>query len=133
MTIMPPAVPVLESAVEQYLCRRVARIGGQCLKLVPVDAGVPDRLVILPWAGMYLVELKSPTGKPSPIQQVWHTRSAAIGEPVAVLHSPAEVDEWLRENMDAVHFQTSKTAKAERAAARAAEMGRELAGATASA
>lgn len=66
-----------------------------CLKLMPMPAGIPDRLVLLPGGRVYLVEMKQPKGKCSPIQLERHRRLAAIGYPVAVLWNKEEVDLWL--------------------------------------
>lgn len=38
-----------EKDVEQYLCKRVKEMGGKAYKFVsPGNAGVPDRLVVVP-------------------------------------------------------------------------------------
>lgn len=84
-----------ESVVERHLVQRVRALGGQCVKLMPTIAGVPDRLVLLPNGGFALVELKQPKGRLSPVQIEWHRRLAEIGHPVAVLWSKEEVDLWL--------------------------------------
>lgn len=84
-----------ESAVERHLVQRVRSLGGMCLKIMPTIAGVPDRLVLLPDSRAYLVELKQPRGKLSPLQLEMHRRLAAIGWPVAVLWNKEEVDLWL--------------------------------------
>lgn len=39
----------IEKDVEQYLCKRVKEMGGKAYKFVsPGNAGVPDRLVVVP-------------------------------------------------------------------------------------
>lgn len=84
-----------ENAVERHLARRVQQIGGMTVKMVPVVAGVPDRLVILPSGAIRLVELKKPTGKLRPAQEVWHRKAAKRGVIVPVLYSSQQVDDWL--------------------------------------
>ena len=84
-----------ESALEQLLFRQVRVMGGIAVKLAPTVAGVPDRLILLPGGRHYLVELKADGGRVSPVQVLWHQRSAAIGHPVVVLTGRAEVDAWL--------------------------------------
>jgi hypothetical protein len=84
-----------ESALEQMLFRQVRARGGIAVKLAPTQAGVPDRLILLPEGRHVLVELKADGGRVSPAQTLWHQRSAAIGHPVIVLRGRAEVDAWL--------------------------------------
>jgi hypothetical protein len=84
-----------ESAVERRLTREVQRLGGVSVKIMPVVAGTPDRLILLPGGQMYLVETKAPTGSLRPAQVVWHARAAAIGTVVTVLSSVQEVAAWV--------------------------------------
>lgn len=84
-----------ERDVERHLVLRIRQRGGMCIKLMPTIAGIPDRLVVLPGRPMLFVELKGPGGKLSPIQVEIHKRLATIGQPVTVLWSKEEVDEWL--------------------------------------
>lgn len=84
-----------ERRVEKRLVMKVRAAGGMCLKMAPTQAGMPDRLVLLPGGRFFLVELKSPRGRLRPIQVVWHQRAAKLGHPVVVLNSTRRVDEWL--------------------------------------
>lgn len=84
-----------ETVVENYLYRQVRKLGGMCVKTPATVAGWPDRLVILPGQPIYLVEMKQPKGKLSPLQIEIHRRLAALGHPVATLYTKAEVDLWL--------------------------------------
>lgn len=88
-----------ETSVERRLVAEVRGRGGICIKILPVVAGVPDRLVIMPGGRMYLVETKAPGGRVRPAQAVWHARAAALGVTVAVLRSAEEVIAWIR-NLD---------------------------------
>lgn len=84
----------LESLAERLLHDRVMAAGGLCPKLAPVDAGIPDRLVI--WEGrVYLVELKRPGGRVRPIQAAWHNRARQAGVEVVLLSGTVEVSAWL--------------------------------------
>lgn len=84
----------LESLAERLLHDRVMAAGGLCPKLAPVDAGIPDRLVI--WEGqVYLVELKRPGGRVRPIQVAWHNRARRAGVEVVLLSGTVEVSAWL--------------------------------------
>ena len=89
-----------ETAVERSLAKAVRGAGGLTVKIMPVVAGVPDRLVLLPGGRLFLVEAKAPTGRLRPAQRIWHERAARLGIPVAVLHSPQEVAEWLANVLD---------------------------------
>ena len=90
--------PVMrERRIEQRLAERVKALGGVAVKMVPTIAGLPDRLVLLPNGVARFVELKSPTGRLRPVQQVWHERLDRLGHPVAVLSSTDQVDRWIDE------------------------------------
>lgn len=67
------------------------------MKIAPVMAGAPDRLVLLPGGRVYLVETKTERGSLRPIQRVWHDRAAALGTEVVVLHGAGQVRAWLQE------------------------------------
>jgi len=54
-----------ERDIEAYLRDQIKRLGGIAYKFVsPGNAGVPDRLVLLPGAGVVFVELKAPGKNP---------------------------------------------------------------------
>ena len=58
-----------ESEIEGRLRDGVKRLGGKAFKFVsPGNAGVPDRLVVLPGGKIIFAELKTDTGKVSTIQ-----------------------------------------------------------------
>lgn len=84
-----------EAKLELYLRSKVRELGGMVLKLMPVIAGTPDDLVILPGGRLFLVELKVPKGILRPVQVVMHQRLRAMGVPVAVLKGQPEIDRWL--------------------------------------
>ena len=90
-----------EAKVEAYLAREVKALGGLCFKLLPSVTGLPDRLVVLPGGRVFLVELKSATGRLRERQKVIGIRLAARGVQVPVLHSTDDVDAWL-ESLDSV-------------------------------
>lgn len=88
---------MLERDLEARFRKRIRAAGGMVIKLAPMQAGVPDRLVLM--AGrMHLVELKTETGRLSAIQIHWHQRAAAIGVTVVTLSGLAEVDQWIERN-----------------------------------
>lgn len=87
----------LESGHEKFFLERVRAAGGVLVKLIPVTRGMPDRLVLWPDGRAYLVELKTPNGRTSPIQDHVHARMAERGHPVAVLWGRDQIRDWLRE------------------------------------
>lgn len=71
----------LENAIEKKLRARVKAHGGRCLKWVsPGEAGVPDRIVLLPGGRIVFVETKRPKGgKLSPLQNYWGRTLKGLG------------------------------------------------------
>jgi len=89
---------VLESAVERKLVDGIRKAGGWAIKLVsPGNSGVPDRLVLMPGGRVIFVELKTDTGRVSPLQQQVHDRLRGMGMDVRVLYGIVAVREFLRE------------------------------------
>ncbi len=86
---------MIEASVERRFNELVRARGGYTFKLAPTEAGIPDRLVLLPGGRIFLVELKTTTGRLSRIQGVWHAKAARVGTKVAVLHGRAEVEAWV--------------------------------------
>jgi len=85
----------LESRHEGRFNIGVKRLGGMSVKLVPVRAGLPDRLVLMPGGRTYLAELKTDTGRLRPIQKVVFEKLAAIDHPVYVVAGSNGVDKFL--------------------------------------
>ena len=92
--------PEFESRLESFFQQRVRNLGGIAVKIAPTLAGIPDRLVLLPGGGMYLVELKTTAGPLRPIQRHLHTRIEELGTPVYVLRGRADVIVWLRDRVE---------------------------------
>ena len=64
-------IKMLEKEVEKFLVREVKKIGGVSFKFIsPGNAGVPDRIVILPTGKVVFVELKTDKGKLTKLQEV---------------------------------------------------------------
>lgn len=62
----------LEKDIEAKLVNIVKRHGGLCLKWIcPGWAGVPDRIVLLPYGRVIFVELKRPEGGVLSARQKW--------------------------------------------------------------
>lgn len=86
-----------EASLESHFMKRVRLVGGYSIKLAPMEAGVPDRLVMFPGGRMFLVELKAEDGALSPKQRHWHQRALHdYGVPVHVVTGRAGVLNWLR-------------------------------------
>jgi hypothetical protein len=87
---------MLEKQVERYLVNEVNRRGGLCMKFVsPGNAGVPDRIIVLPGGKVGFVEVKRPGGVIRPLQQYMLGKLERLGCEVAVLDSREAVDEFL--------------------------------------
>ncbi len=87
-----------ERDVEKILVGEVKRLGGRAYKWVsPGNDGVPDRIVIFPGRKPVFVELKTETGKLSPLQAAQIARLKELGQDVRVLHGPTGVGAFLRE------------------------------------
>lgn len=73
-------------------------MGGACFKWTsPGTDGVPDRIVILPDGRVIFVELKTETGRLSPVQEYQIRRLEKLHQTVRVLHGADEVKEFLQE------------------------------------
>jgi len=91
---------MLESRSEKLLCRRIKEAGGWAIKLVsPGNAGVPDRLVLLPGGRVIFVELKQEKGRLSPLQRETHRRLEELGMDVRTLYGRDQVLDFVEEEV----------------------------------
>lgn len=87
-----------ESEVEKLLVGGIRKLGGRAFKWVsPGNDGVPDRIVVLPGLPTVFVELKTVTGKLTPLQRVQLKRLRDMGQAVRVLYGEREVATFLEE------------------------------------
>lgn len=87
-----------EKDIEKYLRDKVKRLGGIAYKFVsPGNAGVPDRLVLMPGGRIVFVELKAPGKKSTPLQRLQQKRISDLGFDVRVLDDKAKVDAFIKE------------------------------------
>ena len=87
---------MLERDIEKYLVEQVKTIGGRAYKFVsPGNAGVPDRIIVLPGDRIAFVELKAPGKKPTTLQESQIRKISALGAKVFVLDSKADVDYFI--------------------------------------
>lgn len=78
---------MLEKDIEKILVAEVKRLGGRAYKWVsPGNDGVPDRIVILPDQRPIFVELKTDTGKLSPLQKVQCKKLIDLGQRVEIIY-----------------------------------------------
>ena len=76
-----------ESRIERWLGRKVESVGGIYYKFVsPGNAGVPDRLLILPDGKVWFVEIKDEKGKLSQQQIRQQNRMRATGATVYTIY-----------------------------------------------
>lgn len=86
-----------ESRVENYLKRRVERLGGKAYKWAPVGVvGVPDRMVLLPGGKVIFIELKAPGEKPRKIQEYRAKELRKLGFQVECLDTIEKVDLFIK-------------------------------------
>lgn len=84
-----------EAAVEQVFAKRVRDLGGLSFKFAPLNAGNPDRIVLMPGGAIYFVELKADTGALHPAQVLWHRRAQELGIHVHVVTGSDQARSWL--------------------------------------
>lgn len=89
---------MLESALEKLFVREVKKLGGKAYKWVsPGNAGVPDRIVILPNRAPIFVELKTDSGRLTELQKIQHRRLNKLGQNVVTLYGLKGVNNFLTE------------------------------------
>lgn len=90
----------MERDVEKALIRAAVSAGGFALKLAPVSAGLPDRLVILPGGEVGFCELKNgAAGRVSSVQTKWLQRLANMGFKARVARTAAEAEDFVLDIM----------------------------------
>ena len=86
----------LEKDVERKLTEGIKALGGLSYKFIsPGNAGVPDRIVILPGGHVVFVELKTWRGQLTVLQmrQIERLRACTV----RILHGELEVERYLAE------------------------------------
>lgn len=87
---------VLEKEIEATFCNEVKKLGGKAYKFSsPNNAGVPDRIVILPEGRLYFVEFKTPGKAPRILQRMVFSNFSRLGHKVHVIDSMAGVYRFL--------------------------------------
>ena len=69
-----------EKDIERFLVNGVKKLGGVAYKFVsPGNAGVPDRLIVMPCGRLYFVELKTDAGYATVLQKRQMDRLMRLG------------------------------------------------------
>lgn len=85
-----------EREIETLLREGIKKLGGRAYKWVsPGNAGVPDRIVILPGGRIVFVELKQESGRLTRLQKVQQEQLTRLKVPVATLYGAADVYRFL--------------------------------------
>jgi len=91
-------IKMLEQEIEKFLVREVKKLGGISFKFIsPGNAGVPDRIVILPIGKVIFVELKTDKGKLTKLQEVQIKKISDLGADARVLRGIEGVKEFINE------------------------------------
>lgn len=86
-----------ESHIERKMKGKVEEAGGWFLKFTsPSQAGVPDRLVLLPKGKAFFAEIKAPGKVPEPLQRKVIERMVRLGHPVEVIDSIEQIDDVIK-------------------------------------
>ncbi len=89
-----------EREVERFFKAQLEKRGAIVWKFVsPGQAGVPDRVVLLPGGRVVFAEMKAPGEKPRPLQRAVFARMARAGHPVYIIDSREAVKKFMEEVM----------------------------------
>lgn len=81
-------IGITEKELEAKLVSFVRKAGGLAVKFWAISfVGFPDRIVLMPGARIWFVEMKKPGKKPSKIQAYVHGQLRALGFKVHVIDS----------------------------------------------
>ena len=87
---------MLEKEIEKRLVKGIKKLGGKAYKFVsPGNAGVPDRIVILPDKQPIFIELKAEKGKLTELQKNQLKKIVDLGQRVEVLYGVDDVNWFL--------------------------------------
>lgn len=93
-------IQLREKEIEAKLKKEVEKVGGLALKFIsPGVAGVPDRIVLLPYKVIAFVELKAPGEQLRPLQLKRKKQLEKLGFKVYVIDTIQALDVFLGEMM----------------------------------
>lgn len=82
-----------EKALERRLVKECEKQGLLCLKYTnAIQAGYPDRQIVLPDGMVVWAEIKSRGKKPTPLQERRHEQLRRLGHRVDIIDSPESID-----------------------------------------
>lgn len=88
---------MLEKHIEAYVKKEVEKLGGKCLKWVcPGNAGVPDRIILLPTGEVWFAEFKNDNYQPTEIQRYWIRTLGGLGFKAGVICGMDEARQLVR-------------------------------------
>ena len=86
-----------EKLLEKNLRDKIKTLGGVALKFHCLSfTGFPDRIILMPKARIYFVELKSEGKKPTKIQLVCHEMLRGLGFQVLVIDTKILLADFLK-------------------------------------
>lgn len=87
-----------EKVLEKRLIKKIEQLGGWCLKLWSISfTGLPDRMILLPGARIYFVEVKRIGQEPN-LRQKWvHGKLRAFGFKVYWISTEEHLNNFLDE------------------------------------
>lgn len=89
-----------ESTLENTLRLAVKRSGGLCFKLPAfLYRGIPDRLVLLPGARVWFVELKTDTGRTSVHQKRYQKILQTLGFNSVIIQGELPLKEFIHDHL----------------------------------
>lgn len=87
---------VRERDVENYCLQEFKKLGWLLPKWTsPSNRSVPDRIGLLPFGIVKLIEFKAPGKQPTPLQLKVHEKYRAMGHRVFIIDSKAKVDYYI--------------------------------------
>ncbi|MEN7553157.1 VRR-NUC domain-containing protein [Clostridioides difficile] len=107
---------MLESKIEKRLKKEIELLGGKAMKFIsPGEAGVPDRIVLLPEGHVIFVELKAPGKKLRKLQQYKMLELRELGFKVKCVSTLKEIDDFIKEvkgwNLNHIHTKNTQLEK----------------------
>lgn len=89
-----------EKSIEEKLVAAVKAVGGVCWKFTsPGTAGVPDRIVLMPFGRIGFVEVKAPGETPRPLQRSRLKLLRRLGFKAFVLDNISDIPKIIKEVM----------------------------------
>lgn len=85
-----------ESQLERKFCKKIQELGGMALKFTsPSQAGVPDRIILMPEGKIYFVEMKCETGRVRAIQKYIFEKFEKLGFKVHIINSDDAIKSFM--------------------------------------